>query len=191
MTHATLPVRLDAEAAARAFRRPRARNLFGLLRPRPVSQSPDGQPASLELVWMPAYAFRVALSRGTRRSDSWVSVDASYGGFALFDRLGELKEQEPEGAVFEPVLDAHAAEKLAREGLVRYILRRRGAKPDIDSVEEVRLYYAPVWVYYVRRIGRKIDLAVRDGYTGDPMGGRVRVAVLNAFIREREAGRSG
>lgn len=181
-----LPARYDMESAARIFYRPRATNLFGLLRPRPVKRSPRGLPASLELVWMPVYAFRIELSKGEKRSDTWVSVDASFGGFALFERLGVLEERVPEGEVFDPVITEEAAERIARSELVRYILRRRGAKPDIDGVAEHRLYYTPVWVYYFRRFGKKIDLAVLDGYTGERMGGRMRIAVLDGFIRRRK-----
>lgn len=181
-----LPARYDAESVARIFYRPRALNLFGLLRPWPVKRSPNGLPSSIELVWMPVYAFRMQLSRGERRTDTWVSVDASFGGFALFDRLSVLEEHAPEGEVFEPVITKEAAERIARSELVRYILRRRGAKPNIDGVAEHRLYYTPVWVYYFWRFGKKIDLAVLDGYTGEKMGGKMRIAVLEAFIRSRK-----
>ncbi|MCC6486858.1 MAG: hypothetical protein IT364_05100 [Candidatus Hydrogenedentes bacterium] len=181
-----LPARYDAENAARIFRRPRALNLFGLLRSRPVKRAPNGKPASLELVWMPVYVFRMQLSRGEKRSDTWVSVDASFGGFALFDRLGVLEERVPEGEVFDPVITEEAAERIARSELVRYILRRRGAKPNIDGVAEHRLYHTPVWVYYFRRFGTKIDLAVLDGYTGEKMGSRMRIAILEGFIRRRK-----
>jgi hypothetical protein len=134
---------------------------------------------------MPVYIYRMRLSRGGKCSDTWVSVDGSFGGFALFDRLGALEECTPEGSVFEPVIEEAAAERTARGELVRYVLRRRGAKPNIDGVAERRLYYTPVWVYYFRRFGKKIDLAVLDGYTGDKMGARMRIAVLDAFIRRR------
>ncbi len=186
MSKLVLPLRYGATEAARIFRRPRARNLYGLLRPPPVKVSNEGLPASLELVWMPVYAYEMLLSRASKQIRLWVSVDASYGGFALFERAGELEERTPEEEVFEPVLDVHEAERLAREGLVRFLLRRRGAKPDIKGVEQHRLYYTPVWVYYFRRFGQKIDLAVLDGYTGDRMGARIRVAVLDAFIRRRQ-----
>ena len=181
-----LPARYDAESAARIFWRPRATNLYGILRARPVKRSPRGLPASLELVWMPVHIFRMQLSKGEKRSDTWVSVDGSFGGFALFDRLGVLEERAPDGAVFEPVIEEEAAERIARFETVRYLLRRRGAKPNIDGVAEHRLYYTPVWVYYFRRFGKKIDLAVLDGYTGEKMGGRMRIAVLEAFIRSRK-----
>ncbi len=184
--HLLLSVRTDADTVARAFWRRRARNLYGLLRPRPVKSSKDGLPSSLELVWMPAWAFHIALVRGDWRSKIWVSVDASFGGFALFERTGALEEREPESEVMEPVLDRQACEKHARQGLLRYILRRRGRKPDIGTVEQAHRYYAPVWVYYFRRLRGKIDLAVRDGYTGDRMGGRMRIAVLNGFIRRQQ-----
>jgi hypothetical protein len=134
---------------------------------------------------MPVYAFRMTLTRGSRKGTIWVSVDASYGGFALFERLDVLEERIPEGELFDPILEVPDAEQRGRDGLVRYFLRRRGPKPSAVKVEEHCLYHIPVWVCYVRRFRNKIDLAVLDGYTGDKMGPRMRIAVLDAFIRRR------
>lgn len=180
-----LPGRIGAAEAVRLFLKPRFGNGFGLWRARPVKTTPEGLPASVERVWMPAYAFRLALSRGDKHSSTWVSVDASFGGFALFERVRVLEEGEPEGACFPPVLEQDNAETLARRGLLRYVLRKRGAKPLIEATEEILFYYAPVWVFYFYRSGRKIDLAILDGYTGGPMGGQMRAAIVNAFIRKR------
>lgn len=185
MNTLVLPLRYNAQDAARIFRRRRAGNLFGVLRPRPVNTSPDGQPTSFELVWMPVYAYCAVLT-GAKTIKIWVSVDASYGGFALFERAEELEERAIEGEVFPPVLDVHQAEQLAREGLVRFLLRKRGAKPAITGIEKHQLYHTPVWVYYFHRFGKKIDLAVLDGYSGDKMGGKMRIAVLDTFIRQRQ-----
>ncbi len=119
-------------------------------------------------------------------SSLWVSVDASFGGFALFERLDVLEERAPEGETFDPVLDVSEAEQHARDGLIRYCLRKRGPKPSAVRIEEHCTYHTPIWVYYFRRFGQKIDLAVLDGYTGEKMGGRMRIAVLNAFIERRK-----
>ncbi|OQB37237.1 MAG: hypothetical protein BWY09_01665 [Candidatus Hydrogenedentes bacterium ADurb.Bin179] len=180
-----LPVRIGAAEAARLFWRPRAGNLYGLWRARPVKSGPDGYPASMELIWMPAYAFRLGLSRGQVRTSTWVSVDGSFGGFALFERRGLLKEGRPEEICLPAVVDQARAEHLARQGFLRYVMRRRGVKPNIEATEEVLPYHAPVWVYYYHRFGKKIDLAVLDGYAGNPMGGQVRAAIVNAFIQTR------
>ena len=188
MTALFLPKRIDADEAARLFTRPRFGNLYGLWRSHPVRRTPEGRPAPIERIWMPAYAFRLALTKGAIRSATWVSVDASFGGFALFERVNELAEGQEEDACMPPVLDASAAASVARQGLLRYLLRRRGVKPLIEATLETRLYYAPVWVFYFHRAGRKIDLAVIDGYTGAPMGGQMRAAIVNAFIRQRKTG---
>ncbi len=187
MSSLHLPPRYSAEDAAQVFWRPRAKNLFGLLRPRPVKMDEDGRlPGSLELIWMPVYAFRMRLVRGDKTGTLWVSVDASFGGFALFERMDALEEGEFDGESFEPVLTVPEAERFGRDGVVRYFLRKRGGpKPSDMSVEEHCLYHTPVWVYYFRR-GKKIDLAVLDGYTGERMGSRMRIAVLEAFIRRRQ-----
>ncbi len=181
-----LPTRIDATEAARIFWRPRFGNLYGLWRARPVKRAPDGLPASIELIWMPAYAFRLALVKGQIHSNTWVSVDASFGGFALFERVSVLKEGLPQEDHLPPVIDQAGAEKLARQGLLRYVLRRRGAKPFIEATEEVVAFYTPVWVYYYFSTGKKMDLKVLDGYTGSTMGGQMRAAIVNAFIQKQK-----
>lgn len=187
MCRLILPPRFDAASALRRFRRRRFLNLYGLIPSRPVRQAPGGAPLSIELVWMPAYAFRFPLNHGGgKRSHAWVCVDASYGGSAIFGRVSALEEQEPEGECFAPSLDHDAAVDLAREGVLRFILKKRGAKPGVEPFDEELLYYAPVWVYYYRRLGGKIDFAILDGYSGDTMGGRVRQAIINGFIAKRK-----
>jgi len=189
MTALYLPLRISHSDAVRLFQRRRFLNLYGALRHRPVKRSPRGQPDSIELVWMPAYAVRLALSYREKRSDAWVSVDASFGGFALFEREGILEEGILEEERFPMLLDIEEAEQLARQGLLKYFLRRRGGKPLIENMMEHALYYQPVWVYYYYRMGRKIDLAVLDGYAGTPMGAQMRVAIVNALIAKRRASR--
>ncbi|MCK5861260.1 MAG: hypothetical protein KAH38_02160 [Candidatus Hydrogenedentes bacterium] len=186
MTVLHLPLRISRADAAQHFWRVRFANLYGLLRARPMKQLPGGVPDSLELVWMPAYAVRLTLSKGTSRSDAWVSVDASFGGFALFEREGILEEGVLDEECFPAIIGEEEAESLARQGLLKYVLRRRGVKPLIEGVEEVFFYYQPVWVYYYYRSGTKIDLAVSDGYTGSPMGTQLRIAIVNALIQNRK-----
>ncbi|MBL7650135.1 MAG: hypothetical protein JNK74_28535, partial [Candidatus Hydrogenedentes bacterium] len=138
-----------------------------------------------ELVWMPAFAYQFSMRHGGKQVQSWVSVDASFGGFALLGRVKDLVPQAPEGEVFPPVLSPEHAETLAREGVVRYILRKRGAKPAVDAITERLSFHFPVWVYYFRTVGGKMDLAVLDAYSGDPMGGLVRRAIVDGFIAKR------
>lgn len=185
MTVQHLPIRIPRADAMRLFRRRRFLNLYGLLRARPVKRSPEGHPDSIELVWMPAYAIRLALSLGEKRSDTWVSVDASFGGFALFERAGILEEGDIEEERFPTILSIEEAEPFARQGLLKFFLRRRGTKPLIEDMTDYVLFYQPVWVYYYYRMGKKIDLAVLDGYGGSPMGTQVRVAIVNALIEKR------
>jgi len=185
MTALYLPPRIARSEAVRLFQRRRALNLFGLLRSRPVKCAPDGQADSVELVWMPAYAVKIGLSRGAQRSSTWVSVDASFGGFALFEREGVLEEGEPAEERFPAVMPAEKIEHIARQGLLKYVLRRRGAKAVIEETQDTFLYYQPVWVYYYYRWGKKIDLAVLDGYTGNIMGTQMRIAIVNALIDKR------
>lgn len=186
MTVLHLPLRIPRSDAIRLFCRRRFMNLYGFLPSRPVKRSQSGFPDSIELVWMPAYAIRLSLSQGEKRSDTWVSVDASFGGFALFEREGILEEGAFDEECFPVLIGEDDAQTFARQGLLKYVLRRRGSKPVIEGVEEVCSYYQPVWVYYYYRFGKKIDLAVLDGYAGSPMGAQVRVAIVNALIEKRK-----
>lgn len=139
------------------------------------------------MVWLPLYGYQFSLSHRGKQVQSWVSVDASFGGFALFGRVNDIAEGDPDGERFLPVLSQDDAESLAREGVVRYILRKRGAKPSVDAITGKMDFLAPVWVYYTRTIGGKMDLSVLDAYSGDPMGGLVRRAIVDGFIaRSRE-----
>ena len=185
MTGLFLPLRIPRDEARRLFYRTGIRNLYGLIRRRPAKMGTDGLPASVELLWLPAYAVRFSLSLGEIQSQGWVSVDANFGGFALFERVDILEEREEKGECLPVILSPDDADKKGRHGLLRYFLRRRGSKPLIGKTEDSLLYYAPVWVYYYRR-GSKIDLKVLDGYTGSPMGGQVRTAIVNAFIAQRK-----
>lgn len=192
MTRLALPARIDAQTAARGFTRPRWGNLFGLLAHRSIILPEEArQPGALpriERLWMPAYAIKLALSSRRGPSTTWVSVDACSSAFALFERADELTERACAEDAFSPVLDEAAATEAARRGLLQYILRRRGQgdKPVVEFVEEVRLYYAPIWVLYYRRYRRCIDLALLDGYTGGPMGSRAKQAVVNGLIAKHK-----
>jgi len=181
-----LPPRIDLEHARASFLRRKTSNMFGLLRRKPARVDEHGQAVSLELIWMPARAYRFAMIHKGKEVHSWVTVDANFGGFALLGRVKELVDGDPaEGDVLDATLDEARTEELAREGVVRYILRTRGAKPSVNDITDRFAYHAPVWVYYFRRAGNKLDLAVLDAYSGDPMGGLVKRAILNAFIARR------
>lgn len=182
-----LPARFSREEALQRLRRRRLSNLYGLMLPRAANSALDGTPSSIELIWLPAHAFRVRLSEREKQSEIWVTVDATYGGFALFGRVDQLTAEEPEGEIFAPRHTLAECETLAREGLIRYLLRRRGRKPSVESISDSRNYYSPVWSYYFRR-GRKLDLAVLDAYTGEPAGGRLRQAVINGLIAKKKEG---
>ena len=99
----------------------------------------------------------------------------------------EVAEGDMGGEIFPDLLSLEEAEALAREGVVRYILRKRGPKPTVNDIEEHFHFHAPVWVYYFRAAGGKIDLAVLDAYSGDRMGGLMRRAIVEGFIAKRRA----
>lgn len=192
MTIYCLPARIGGESAARHFARPRAANLFGLLAPAirvaEAGVSNTRQPPFVERIWMPAYA--ICLKTRSKKGDllTWTSVEGISGMFALLEGVDDLAACDVVEDTFPPVLDESQAATLARHGLLRYIMAQRGQmdKPVVESVEAIRLYHFPVWNYYYRRFGRRIDFKVFDGYTGKAAGAKMRVAVLAALIGARK-----
>jgi len=192
VTSLCLPARIDGDWAARHFSRPRFVNLFGLLA-RPVRVATAGAPAArippfVERLWMPAYA--VCLHAVSNQGDRcvWTSVEGVCGEFSLFDGSEELAFRELDEDQFPPGVSETRAAELARKGLLKYVMSQRGQfnKPVVDAVEEIRLYYFPVWVLYYRRQGTFLDIKVLDGNTGKPGGAKTRVAVLNALVAAKK-----
>lgn len=185
-----LPSRFNGSEAAQRFARPRLGNLFGILAKRPqVAVENDRQsriPPFIELLWLPAYA--VCLKTDTKgvAGAVWAGVDAGTGHASLLEGIGMLKEEAFEGERLPARLTETDAIPIAREGVLRYVLRQRKhiGRPVIGEALGTILYYYPVWVLYIRR-GKKLDLKVLDAYTGNSAGAKVRVAVLNALIAKK------
>ena len=115
--------------------------------------------------------------------------------FSFLDGIDDLATREVDEDAFSHNISSALAEEVARRGVLQYTLRQRQFKrPVVEGVEEVRTYHFPVWVYYYRRLSRRIDIRVLDAYTGKPGGSRMRMAVINALIRARKEamlGKSG
>jgi len=186
-----LTVRIASKRAAGFFERPRLLNLYGLLvKPTRVAKRSDPDSRKLpflECLWMAAYAVLVRTTVRRAESNIWTSVDGCSGDVTLFDAVVELSPCEKTVDFLPPGLDETAAAAAARAGLQKHILRRRGQinKPVIEGVDQILLYYYPVWVYYYRRRRRYIDIKVLDAVTGKPAGAKVRVGVLNALVASR------
>ena len=193
MTALCLTARIKGDEVARRVCRPRLRNLFGVLA-KPVRVAQHGDPSTrippfIERLWMPAYAVCLHTVARRKQKSIWTSVDGWTGQFSLLERVEELALHELEEESFSPNLNEPQAVELARKGLLLFILHQRGQinKPLIEGVEDVRLYYLPVWVYYYRRYGAYLDLKVIDGYTGKSAGAKMRVAVINALVAARKS----
>jgi hypothetical protein len=186
-----LAVRISSERAAGFFERPRLLNLYGLLvKPTRIAKRIDPESRNLpflECLWMAAYAVLVRTTVRRAESKIWISADGWSGDVTLFDAVVELTPCEKTVDFLPPDLDETRAAEAARAGLQKYILRRRGQinKPIIEGVDQMLLYYYPVWVYYYRRRLSHIDIKVLDAVTAKPAGAKVRVGVLNALVESR------
>ena len=193
MTFLSLPARIGGDQAARHFARPRFANLYGLL-VRPVhvarkSDPPSRVPPFVERLWMPAYAVRLRTTSSKGERSVWTTVEAVCGEVSLLESVGELSPLDTGEDCFPPGIGEPEAVELARKGLLRYVMTRRGQfdKPVTDEVEEIRLYHFPVWVYYYRRRRKYLDLKVLDGCTGKASGAKMRVAVINALVAAKKS----
>lgn len=186
-----LAVRFPGKRAALFFERPRLANLYGLLvKPTHIARPDDAESRKMpfiECLWMPAYAVLLRTTVRGQEKMMWTSVDAWTGDVTLFDAVVELEPCPKTQQFLAPDLDETQAAEAARDGLQKYILRRRGQlnKPLIESVEEIRLFYYPVWVYYFLRRGKYIDIKVLDALTGKSAGPKTRLGVLNALVASR------
>lgn len=187
-----LPGRIAGDGAVRYFRRPRLLNLLGLLAPEVRVAAPDDPssrvPPFVERLWMPAYAICLQATARQQPKSLWTSVDGWSGQCSILECVDELVPREIADTAFAPKLTEGEAVAAGRAGLLRYILAQRGQsnKPVVGTLEEIRLYHAPVWAYYYRRSGRYIDVKVLDGCTGKSAGAKVRVAVLNALVATKK-----
>ena len=135
-----------------------------------------------ELVWLPCYLVTIQLESPSGRERMVCGVEGRSGSFSLLDVGDSLAEGEPEGLRLGPIIDADAAEAVARRELVHVILRRRGraGKPTPRETLEVRQVAYPYWVYYYRR-GKYIDVRILDAATGQLAGNKIRLAVLDGL----------
>jgi hypothetical protein len=174
-------------AALRFFERRRLGNLWGLLRRRSRSVQDvtrRGCLPFLELAWLPYFMVPIRVVSKGGPGEITVSVEAYSGAFAVFEMHDNLVEGRFDGDVFPPKLEESEAVQLARTGLLKAIMRRRGQrhKPVIDEVLDVRVFYYPYWVYYFERRRNRIDFKIMDALTGEKGGARTKTGLLGAFV---------
>ena len=157
----------------------RLHRLLSVIRP----TGPDSTRPHAELVWMPSYLFTIQLESKQGPGEVTCNVDACSGSFALFQMHDAVVDGEAEGETFPPTLEEAAAEKVAREELVKVILRRRSraGKPLPTKTLSAELLSYPYWVYYYQRRPGLIDIKVLDAATGRPVGNKIKLGILDAF----------
>lgn len=157
----------------------RLHRLFSIFRP---TNSDTSWPRA-KLVWMPSYLITIRLESKQGPGEVTCNVDACSGSFALFQMHDAILDGEAEGETFPALLDEAAAEKVAREELVKVILRRRSraGKPLPTKTLRVELLSYPYWVYYYQRRPGLIDIKVLDAATGRPVGNKIKLGILDAF----------
>lgn len=145
-------------------------------------------PTSLELVYLPAYHVSINLRGKKNTSRAGCIIEGFSGTFALFDITDALCPFQGEAHSLPPELSEEDAERIARESLIRIILRRRSrdAKPIPESLESIELLQYPYWVYYYRR-RTLIDFAVLDAATGMQARNKIEISILKALRSQEDA----
>jgi len=143
----------------------------------------DSSEPRMDLVWMPSYLLTIQLESKQGLNEVTCNVDACSGSFALFQMHDTIEDGEAEGETFPATLDEAGAEKVAREELMKVILRRRSiaGKPLPTKMLRAELLSYPYWVYYYQRRPGLIDIKVLDAATGRPVGNKIKIGILDAF----------
>lgn len=183
-----LPGRLEGREIADIISRPRLANLYGLFS-RQIRIADKDNPQSrrtpfLERLWLPAYAVLVHATSRQSEKEVWTSVSGLSGHFTLLDCAEDLVMMDLDEDYFPPALDEAQVTKIAKHGLMRFVIGQRGQinKPVVDDVLQIRQYLYPCWVYYFSRLFGKYDIKVFDSSTGKGAGPRVRAEVINAMV---------
>lgn len=150
--------------------------LRSLVRPRNAERK-------FELIWMPAYLITIGMRSTQGLSELTCFVDGCSGSFALFDMHDAIVDEDFESKTFAKTVDQGVAQSIAREEIVKVILRRRSraGKPIPETTKDIELLSYPYWVYYYQRRGGLVDIRVLDAATGRPVGNKIRLGVLDAF----------
>lgn len=140
----------------------------------------------MERVWMPAYLVTFAIKSPRGDSDLTCFVDACSGSFALFDMHESLSDSPELSTPHAATLAEREAEEIARQELLKVILRRRSraGKPVPGETLSIEILSYPYWVYYYHRRSDIIDIRVLDAATGRLVGNKIKLAILDAFKAE-------
>lgn len=187
-----LPLRVPRDAALMILRRHHSGLFRRLIQGQVKAPAEDAHltrtPPFFEVIWMPWYVVPVQLDSARGPGERITSFDAWAGVFALFERVDNIIESEPEGEVFPPRIEPEVAAARARKECLKFIMRQRGQrKPIITGSREPYIIHFPYWVYYCPPRRGRFDIRLVDGTIGEVPGARMRVAVLEAFIA-REKG---
>lgn len=134
---------------------------------------------------MPAYALEYRLD-----TQGVVCLVDAFSGVGRLVEPDSLSSEELDGDFFQPILAADRAHGIARGLLLRGILyRRRVSGIALDAPAAAVLVQYPYWVYYYRRRDL-IDIRVLDAVTGEKVGQKIKLGLLEAF-QQRARGEKG
>lgn len=181
-----LPPRVTESTVRQAFER---RNFFSrwLRDPPPLHRRNPNLPR-LECIWFPYYVAAIELTMPKRSpGETVVAIEGWSGAFAFFEQEVHLVDGAPPGAWFPPKLDLTEALRIARVELLHALLRQaqRNEPPLPGAVLRADWIGFPLWIWYEQRRSGSIDIRIREGIEGQPIGLRTRNGVLEAFLAEQ------
>lgn len=144
---------------------------------------PQDAPPRLELIYLPAYFVTIALEKKGEMGEMTCHVDGCSGSFSLVHMGDQIVDGDIDAENFAVTVDESEAERIAREALIKTILRRRGSagKPVPKETKSIELLRYPYWVYYHQRRRGLMDVKVLDAVTGKPVGNKIKMGILEAF----------
>ncbi len=162
-----------------------ARGILG--RRRRLSLRRKREMKKTELLNLPYYLYRVAVSQGNDEHEIVVCTDGIGGGFSFFDESGKVFSEQGGGEVFDFLVSQEEAERASLENL-RWHLVRRGlrlkVKASVKEIREVERIHYPYWVAYFRGPDG-YNFRAADAVTGEVQGIRMRKTFLTALAQPR------
>jgi hypothetical protein len=137
----------------------------------------------VELVYLPYFIHRVAVSQGEEEYEIVVCTDGIAASFSFFNPEHSTFGEVASGEIFDFIVPLEDAERACLENLRWHLVRqglRLKVKASIKEIRETRRMHYPYWVAYFKGASG-YQFRAADAVTGQIQGVRTRSTFLNAF----------
>ncbi len=144
-----------------------------------------GRLRRVELIWIPFHLFACLFRTGGEEREIRTIADALTGEMvSTLDQTVELDEARPEGPAAPARLAPEEVWEAAREHTRWLVIQSGmlgGKKGETGACDYVETIAYPFWVGYLEK-GKRYDVRVVDGVTGESTGPKVKRLVLSALL---------